>query len=127
MVNNRHLIIEPTLISPPQLLDKGLPIPGLRGRFVVDEGWCAVITVGGAFKEILEPGQYYLDRYDMWRDVKAIRVDRRIKTLTVSTTRFSIAQPVQIEINLDLGVEYRVADPCRVALEMSTPDESIDG
>lgn len=126
MANNRHLIIEPTLVSPPQLLDKGLPIPVLRGRYMVDEGWCAVVTVGGAFKEILEPGQYYLDRYSMWQDVKAIRVDRRIKTLTVSTTReFTIAQPVPIEINLDLSVEYRVADPRRVALEMSTPLTSL--
>lgn len=126
MANNRHLIIEPTLVSPPQLLDKGLPIPVLRGRYMVDEGWCAVITVGGAFKEILEPGQYYLDRYSMWQDAKAIRVDRRIKTLTVSTTReFTIAQPVPIEINLDLSVEYRVADPRRVALEMSTPLTSL--
>lgn len=128
MANNRHLIIEPALVSPPQILDKGLPIPGFRGRFIVDEGWCAVITVGGTFKEILEPGEYYLDRYNTWQEVKAIRVDRRIKTLTFSTTReFRIAQPVPVEIDLDLSIEYRVADPRRVALEIQMPLDLLWG
>ena len=126
MSNNRPMISDLDLVSPALLLDKGLPIPGLRGRITVDDGWCSVITVGGAFKEILGPGQYSLDRYDMWRDVKATRVDTRVKTLTVSTVReFVIALPVPIEINLDLSVEYRVADPRRVALEISTPLTSL--
>jgi hypothetical protein len=62
----------------------------------------------------------------MWRDVKAIAVDMRTHTLTVSTTReFTIAQPVPVEINLDLAIEYRVSDPHRVALEIKTPLTSL--
>ena len=131
MSNNRHEVIKTVLVSPKQLLGKGsLPIPGFRGRFVVDAGWCAVITVGGTFKEILEPGAYYLDRYNMWQDVEAIRVDRRIKTLTFSTAgEFRIARPVPVEINLDLSITYCVTDPRRVALEMEpgVPLDSLWG
>ncbi|MCL4299597.1 MAG: hypothetical protein KJ077_27925 [Anaerolineae bacterium] len=126
MPNNRHLITDYDVIRPAQLLDKGLPLPGLSGRYVVDEGWCAVITEGGAFKEILQPGTYSLSKYQFWRDVKAIAIDTRIQTLTISTTReFTIAQPVPVEINLDLAVEYRVSDSRRVALEIKTPLTSL--
>lgn len=126
MPNNRHLINDFDIVRPAQLLDKGLPLPGLAGRYVVDEGWCAVITEGGAFKEILEPGTYSLSKYRFWRDVKAIAIDTRIQTLTVSTTHeFTIAQPVPVEINLDLGVEYRVSEPRRVAVEVKTPLTSL--
>jgi hypothetical protein len=113
-------------VRPAQLLDKGLPIPGLSGRYVVDEGWHAVITVGGAFKEILHPGHHSLSKYSFWRDVKAVEVDTRVQTLNVSTTgEFTIAQPVPVEIDLDLAVEYQVSDPRRVALEIKTPLTSL--
>jgi hypothetical protein len=116
------MINDMEIVRPTQLLDKGLPIPFLEGKYVVDQGWCAVITEGGAFKEILPPGMHYLGRYRLFHDIKAIAVDTRIKNLTVSTTReFSIAQPVPVEVNLDLSVEYRVADPLRVATEITSP------
>lgn len=126
MSNNRHLISDFDIVRPAQLLDKGIPLPGLRGHYVVDEGWCAVITEGGAFKEILEPGHHYLDRYRMFRDVKAIAVDMRVQPLSVSTRgEFQIAQPVPVEVNLDLTVEYQVVDARRVALEVKTPLTSL--
>ncbi len=122
MPNNRNLINDFDIVRPTQLLDKGLPLPGLSGRYVVDEGWCAVITEGGAFKEILEPGTHFLNKYNYWRDVKAIAVDTRIQPILISTTNeFTIAQPVPVKINLDLSVEYRVSDARRVALEVKTP------
>ena len=126
MATNRYLINDLDIVRPAQLLDKGLPIPGLAGRYVVDEGWHAVITVGGAFKEILHPGHHSLSKYSFWRDVKAFEVDTRIQTLNVSTTgEFTIAQPVPVEINLDLAVEYQVTDARRVALEIKTPLTSL--
>ena len=126
MANNRHLISDFDIMRPAQLLDKGLPLPGLSGRYVVDEGWVAVVTEGGGFKEILKPGTHFLNKYRFWRDVKATAIDTRIQTLSISTTReFTIAQPVPVEINLDLSVEYRVADPRRVTLEVKTPLTSL--
>lgn len=126
MPTNRHLINDFDIIRPAQLLDKGLPIPGLTGRYVVDEGWCAVISEGGAFREILGPGQHLLSKYSFWRDVKAIAIDMRIQTLNVSTTgEFTIALPVPVQINLNLSVEYRVSDPRRVAMEIRTPLTSL--
>ena len=126
MAHNRYLINDLDIVRPAQLLDKGIPLPGLSGRYVVDEGWCAVITVGGAFKEILQPGHHFLNKYNFWRDVKAIEVDTRIQTLNVSTTgEFTIAKPVPVEIDLDLAVEYQVSDPRRVALEIKTPLTSL--
>lgn len=126
MTTNRHLLNNLEIVKPTQLLDKGLPIPFLEGKYQVDQGWCAVITEGGAFKEILQAGTHFLGRYRMFRDVKATAIDLRIKSLTVSTTReFTIAQPVPVEINLDLSVEYRVSDPRRVATEITTPLTSL--
>jgi regulator of protease activity HflC (stomatin/prohibitin superfamily) len=122
MTNNRYLIDNFEIVRPPVLLDKGLPLPGLSGKYVVEEGCVAVITVGGNYKEILNPGTHSLRRYSMWREVRAINVDMRMHTLTVSTSReFTIDQPVQVQIDLDLAVEYRVCDPRKVALELQTP------
>jgi hypothetical protein len=122
MANNRHLVDDFDIVRPSQLLNKGLPLPGLSGSYVVDEGWCAVITEGGAFKEILKPGTHFLNRYHFWRDVKAIAVDMRIQPLHISTAgEFTIAQPVPVKINLGLAVEYQVSDARRVALEVKTP------
>jgi hypothetical protein len=126
MPTNCHLINDFDIIRPAQLLDKGLPIPGLTGRYVVDEGWCAIISEGGAFREILGPGQHLLSKYSFWRDVKAIAIDMRIQTLNVTTSgEFSIAVPVPVQINLNLSVEYRVSDPRRVAMEIRTPLTSL--
>jgi hypothetical protein len=126
MPTNRSYINDFDIVRPAQLLEKGIPLPGLSGKYTVDEGWVAVVTEGGAFKETLEPGTYFLNRYRFFRDVKAIEVDTRIQTLTVSTMReFSIQNPVTVEINLDLSVEYRVADARRVALEVKTPLTSL--
>jgi len=126
MSTNRHLINNNEILQPTLLLDKGLPIPFLEGKYQVDQGWCSVITEGGAFKEILQPGTHFLGRYRMFRDVKATAVDLRIKSMMVSTSReFTISQPVPVEINLDLSVEYRVADPRRVVTEITTPLTSL--
>lgn len=126
MPTNRSFINDFDIVRPAQLLEKGIPLPGLSGKYTVDEGWVAVITEGGAFKETLEPGTYFLNRYRFFRDVKAIEVDTRVQTLTVSTMReFSIQDPVTVEINLDLSVEYRVVDARRVALEVKTPLTSL--
>ena len=126
MPTNRSFINDFDIVRPAQLLEKGIPLPGLSGKYTVDEGWVSVITEGGAFKETLEPGTYFLNRYRFFRDVKAIEVDTRVQTLTVSTMReFSIQNPVTVEINLDLSVEYRVTDARRVALEVKTPLTSL--
>lgn len=126
MTTNRHLLNNDDIVKPTKLLDKGLPLPFLEGKYQVDQGWCSVITEGGAFKEILQPGTHFLGRYRMFRDVKATAIDMRMKSMTVSTLReFSIAQPVPVEINLDLSVEYRVSDARRVATEITTPLTSL--
>ena len=126
MPNNRHLINDQDVVRPARLLEKGIPLPLLAERYVVDEGWVAVITEGGIYKETLKPGTYSLHRYRFFRDVKAIAVDVRQQTLTVSTVReFTISNPVPVEINLDLAVEYRICDARRVALEVRTPLTSL--
>ncbi|MAU09039.1 MAG: hypothetical protein CL607_04395 [Anaerolineaceae bacterium] len=125
MPNNRHLIIDEELVRPQQLLDRGWPIPGLGGKHRVDQGWCAVITVGGAYEETLEPGFYDISKYPR-QDVQAIHVDKRLKQLTVATTReFTIARPFPVEVDLTLSVEYRVSDPRRVAVEIESPLTSL--
>jgi len=122
MSHNRSLVNDYDIVRPAQFLDKGLPILGLASHYTVEEGWRAVITEGGRWRETLDPGTYSLDRYSMWHDVKATLVDVRSQSLLVSTAReFAIAQPVAIKINLDLSVDYRVVDPRRVALEVKTP------
>lgn len=126
MPTNRNLINDFDVIRPQQLLDKGLPLPFLSGRYVVDEGWCAVITEGGAFKEILGPGTHFLEKYHFFRDVKATAINTKISTLMVSTTReFTIQKPVPVEINLDVAVEYQVKDARRIATEITTPLTSL--
>jgi hypothetical protein len=126
MSTNRSFINDFDIVRPAQLIEKGIPLPGLSGKYTVDEGWVAVITEGGSFKELLKPGTYFANRYRFFRDVKAIEVDTRVQTLTVSTMReFTIQKPVPVEINLDLAVEYRVADARRVALEVKTPLTSL--
>lgn len=122
MGTNRSSISNATIIYPTQLLEKGIPLPFLEGRYVIDQGWCAVITEGGAYKEILEPGTHFLGKYKMFRDVKATKVDMRVKTMEVMTYgEFQISQPVPVEVDLSLSVEYRVADPRRVVSEVTTP------
>jgi len=97
MGTNRNTINNSTIIYPTQILDKGIPLPFLEGKFVVDQGWCAVITEGGAFKEILEPGTYFLGKYRVFRDVKATEVDMRVKTMEVITWgEFQISQPLPV-------------------------------
>jgi len=126
MSSNRHLINDFDILRPTQLLDKGLPLPFLSGRYVVDEGWRAVLSEGGAFKEILEPGTHFLSKYHFFRDVKATAVNIKVNTLHVSTTReFTISQPLPVEINLDLSVEYQAVDPRRVAMEITSPLTSL--
>lgn len=126
MTINRHLINDFDIVRPAQTMDKGLPLPFLSTRYEVQEGWVAVITEGGAFKEILAPGAHFLGKYKLFRDVRSTEVDTRIKTLTIKTEReFTIDKPTQVDINLDLAVEYRVADPRRVALEISSPLTSL--
>ena len=94
MSTNRALINDFDVIRPQQLLDKGLPLPFLSGKYVVDEGWCAVITEGGAFKEILSPGTHFLEKYHFFRDVKATAINTKINTMMISTTReFMIQKP----------------------------------
>lgn len=122
MPNNRHLIHDSMIVRPAEALETGLPIPGLAGRYTVEEGWQAVVTVNGAFREILGAGRHALDRYGMWRDVKATLVNTRIQSLAVSTAReFTIAKPTPVQIDLDLSVEFQVVDPRRVALEVQSP------
>jgi len=122
MTTNRYLIDDTPILRPTQLLDKGIPLPFLSGRLRVDEGSCAVISEGGAFKEILLPGTHYLDKYKFFRDVLATVVDLRVQTLSLTTKdEFTIAQPVPVKINLDLSVEYRVTDARRVVMEVKSP------
>ena len=122
MSNNRSLINDSEIIRGGHLLEKGLPIPGLRGTYTVEDGWCAVITVDGMFREILPAGRHIVNQYGIFRDVKATAIDVRVQTLKVSTTgEFTIAQPVPVQINLDVSIEYKVSDPRRVATEVKTP------
>jgi hypothetical protein len=126
MPNNRANINDVEILRAPQVLDKGIPLPGLDGRFEVHEGWVSIITEGGAFKEILGPGTHFLSKYHFWRNVRQTQVNVMINTLPVVSTReFSISQPTMIEINLELAVEYRVSDPRRVAMEVSHPLTSL--
>jgi hypothetical protein len=122
MPNNRHLVNDFDILRPTQLLERGLPLPGLDGRHIVEHGWCCIITIDGVYQETLGPGKHHLGRYPFFGNVKATAVDTRIKTLTISTTReFTIEKPVPVEINLDLAVEYQVKDARRVVLEVGQP------
>lgn len=126
MPNNRAAINDMEILRPPEVLDKGLPLPGLDGRFEVQEGWVSIITEGGAFKEILRPGTHFLSKYHFWRNVRQTQVNVKVNTLPlVSTREFSIGQPAMVEVSLELSVEYRVSEPRRVAMEVSHPLTSL--
>jgi hypothetical protein len=120
--DNRHTISEMDLVRPEQLLEKGIPLPLLSGKYEVKEGFCAVVTEGSVYKEVLGPGFYHLHKYKLFRDVRATVVDMRIKRLEMETSRvFSMRYPVPVQLDLDLSVDYRVADPRMVALEIEEP------
>lgn len=126
MPNNSSEISNRDIVCPPEVLDQGLPLPGLDGRIEVQEGWVAILTEGGAFKEILGPGTHFLNKYHHWRTLRATHVNTRINRLQMRSSReFRISSPIKIEIDLDLTVEYRVSDPRRVALEFSDPLTSL--
>ncbi|MGV8026692.1 MAG: SPFH domain-containing protein [Anaerolineaceae bacterium] len=126
MTTNRHLINEMDLIQPDQLLEQGIPLPLLSKKYEVKEGFNAVILVGGVFEETLMPGFYYLSKYKLFRNIRVILVDTRIKQLFVSTNRnFTIGSPVSVQVDLDLTVDYRVYNPRIVALEVEKPLASL--
>ncbi len=122
MTTNRHLISEQMLVRHVTLLDRGSSIPFFTKQFVVDAGTVAVMTVGGAYKETLQPGTYFLNRYKRRRDVQSHVVNDKIQNFMVTTNReFTIQNPVPVEINLNLSIEYQVSDPIKVALEIDQP------
>jgi len=122
MSDNRHLINDFDLVRAEQMLDQGIPLPGLSGKYEVKEGFCAVITEGGVYKETIGPGFYHLSKYKMFRNVGAILVDMRRKQLSIETKRkYSIKSPVSVQLDLDLTVDYQVQDPRMVALEIEQP------
>jgi len=123
MPNNRHLVDNNELVHAPLRLERGwTAMFGFGNEFVVDEGRVAVITEGGAYIDTLFPGTHALSQFAFGRELKAIFVETRELTLTVSTAReFTIARPVPVTINLDLAVTYRVSDFRRVACEIKYP------
>jgi hypothetical protein len=126
MTDNRHVIDEMDLVRPEQLLDQGIPLPILSGKYEVKEGYCSVITEGGVFKEILGPGFYHLYKYKMFRNIRATLIDMRVKQLTIKTNRkYQIQHPVPVQLELDLVVEYKVRDARMVALGIDQPLHSL--
>ncbi len=126
MSTNRHTLQNSEIVKFSESLEKGLPIFFLEKKLTVEDGWVAVMTVGGSYQETLAAGTHFLGKYKINRELKSTLVDIRIKTLNVITDReFSISQPVPVEVNIDLAVEYRVVDARRVALEMTTPLTSL--
>jgi regulator of protease activity HflC (stomatin/prohibitin superfamily) len=126
MPNNRATINDFDILRPAETLSKGIPLPGLDGRFEVGEGWVAIVTEGGAFKEILGPGTHFVSKYHFWRNIRQTQVNTKINRLPVISTReFAIGEPSAVEVNVELSVEYRVTDPRRVAMEMSAPLTSL--
>ena len=122
MSDNRIMIDDTDLVRPEQLLEQGIPLPILSGKYEVKEGFCSVITVGGVFKEILGPGFYHLHKYKIFRNIRAITVDMRVRQLPIETSRkYKIKFPVPVQLTLDLVVEYKVSDARRVALEIDQP------
>lgn len=123
MPTNRHLVDNNELVHAPIHLDRGWTAAfGFGKSFVVDEGRVAVITEGGAYVDTLFPGTHALSQYATGRELKAIFVETRELTLTVSTSReFTIARPVPVSINLDVAITYRVSDFRRVACEVKYP------
>ena len=126
MSDNRDYIDESSLVRVEQLLDKGIPIFFLAGKYQVKEGFCAVLTEGGVYRETLGPGFYYLNKYKFFRDLRATIVDLRTKSLSIETKRkYQIRYPIPIQIDLDLSVEYKVTDPRIVALEYEEPLKAL--
>ena len=123
MPTNRHLVDNNELVHAPIHLDRGwTAVFGFGKSFVVDEGRVAVITEGGAYIETLYPGTHALSQFAPGRELKAIFVETRELTLTVSTAReFTISRPVPVAINLDVAVTYRVNDFRRVVCEVKYP------
>lgn len=125
-MNNRSSINDGDIVNSEQILDKGFPLPLLSGKYEVKEGYKAIILVGGVFEEILSPGFYYLSRYSMFRNVRSILVDMRVKQLHVKTSReFQIKYPASVQVDLDLTAEYKVVDPRIVAIEYESPLQSF--
>lgn len=127
MTTNRERVDNTIIKQPPLLLERGL-LPGFQGKHVVDEGWVAVVTEGGAYRETLGPGHHSLGRFRYRRDLKVTNVNTKIQTLSVITSdEFKIQQgvanqmPMVIDVDLNLSVEYRVSDARRVAMEIERP------
>lgn len=127
MSTNRERVDNTIIKQPAVMLERGM-LPGFHGKYVVDEGWFAIITEGGAYRETLKPGHYSLGRFRSGRDLKATNVNMRIQTLAIITNReFKIQQgilgqmPIIIDVDLSLSVEYQVSDPLRVAMEIERP------
>lgn len=122
MSNNRELLNERDMVRAAQIVEKGIPLPFLDNKFRVDEGWWGVVTEGGAFKEILEPGTHFMRRYHQWRDIRIQLVKKLQYTLDVKTRdELQIRKPLPVKVKLDVSVECRVTDPRRVATEIDRP------
>ena len=127
MNTNRDRIDNTIIKQPAVALERGL-LPGFQGMYVVDQGWIAVVTEGGSYKETLQPGHHSLGHYKYNRDIKMTNVNTKLQTLAVVTNgEFKIQQsvagqlPLALDIDLGLSVEYQVSDPLRVAMEIERP------
>lgn len=127
MTTNRAKVDNTVIKQPPLILERGL-LPGFQGKYAVEEGWVAVVTEGGAFRETLKPGHYGLGRFRYGRDLKVTNVSTKIQTLAVLTSdEFKVQQgvagqmPLIFDVDLNLSIEYRVTDPRRVAMEIERP------
>lgn len=119
MTTNRKPINESDLIRPPKFIRGGM--------YEVDEGWCAVVTEGGVFKELIDPGTY---RYDFPDNVKISLVNTKVNTLDVSIDQeFTISAgpnlDIPVVIDLEVTVEYQAKDPRLVATVVSEPLKNL--
>ncbi len=123
MTSNKALINEFELVSPPTTLDRGSLLPLIGGRYQVDEGFKAVITVGGTYKETLGPSHYDLHKYRAFRDIKSYLVDMRQKTLEMTTKREvkTAGKPVPIDLELNMTIYYQIENARMIALEVHEP------
>lgn len=127
MTTNRDRVDNTIIKKPAVTLERGL-LPGFQGKYVVDEGWVAVVTEGGAYRETLQPGHHSLGRYKYRRDIRMTNVNTKIQTVSVITSdEFKIQQsvagqmPLIFDVDLSLSIEYQVSDPLRVAMEIERP------
>ncbi|MBP7212645.1 MAG: hypothetical protein KBA03_00270 [Anaerolineaceae bacterium] len=125
MSDNRDYLDERALVKREQILDKGLPIGFLAGKYQVSEGYCAVLTEGGVYKETLGPGFYYLNKYKLFRDLRATVVNLRIQSLSIETERKYRIKDPPIQVDMNLTVEYKVSNPRIVALEYEEPVKAL--